>query len=183
MKIKTDKRGTDKILSMYWFFILTLIAGGIFAMVYIFYGTPYDVREIESQLLANKIADCISKEGRIDEGFFNGGNFNNEIKEKVPEKCSFNLNVEGGYGGGNVPQYFFEIEFYKINDLSNPAFSLSEGNSNWKAECFIKKKNEKEYEKLVKCTEERFYALDSSSTQYLIKILSVVGKSEKNVKI
>ena len=31
-----NKKGTDKILSIYWFVVLTLVAGGIFAMVYVF---------------------------------------------------------------------------------------------------------------------------------------------------
>ena len=59
MKLINNKRG-DKILSIYWFAILLIIAGGIFGMVYVFYGTPYDVREIETRVLTNQIADCIS---------------------------------------------------------------------------------------------------------------------------
>mgnify|MGYP001565168578 CR=1 FL=1 len=40
----------------------------------------------------------------------------------------------------------------------------------------------REYNKLAKCTERRFYALNEGGKQYLIKILSVIGKSEKNVR-
>jgi len=178
-----NKRGTDKILSVYWFFILVLVAGGVFAMVYIFYSAPYDVREIESYLLANKIADCISRGGRINPDFFNKGVFNSGLEENLLDKCKITFNVEEGYGETETHQYFFEIEFYRLNALSVPNFSLSEGNINWKTDCFIKKKNEKDYEALVKCTERRFYAVDGSSNQYLIKILSGVGKSEKNVKL
>ncbi len=49
-----NKRG-DKILSLYWFAVLIIVAGGIFGMVYVFYGSPYDVREIEANVLLNKI--------------------------------------------------------------------------------------------------------------------------------
>ena len=60
-----NKKGAGKILSPYWFVILVLIAGGVFAMVYAFYGAPYDVRWIESRILMNKVADCVSYEGKI----------------------------------------------------------------------------------------------------------------------
>jgi len=181
-KYNMNKRGTDKILSIYWFFILALIAGGIIAMVYVFYGTPYDVREIESEILSEKVADCISSKGTIDSEFFADSTFNTKISETFIKKCNFNFNVEEGYGDINEVQYFYEVEFYILEDLENPAFSFYNGNNNWKTDCSIKKENDKEYVKLAKCTEKRFYALSEEGNQYLIKILSVIGKSEKNVK-
>lgn len=177
-----NKRGTDKILSIYWFAILVLVAGGVFAMVYSFYGTPYDVREIESYLLANRVADCISKGGRIDSSFFNGEEFNSEIQKTILKECNLNFNVEEGYGS-EAPQYFFEVNFYKVEDLSNSAFYLYAGNMNLGADCSIQKESKKDYDKLSKCVERRLYALDSSNNQYLIKIVSGVSKSEKNVKL
>jgi hypothetical protein len=177
-----NKKGTDKILSIYWFIVLTLIAGGIFAMVYVFYGPPYDIRSIESNLFAEKIADCISKQGIILPDFFNGENFNSEIGKTFTRKCNINFNVEQGYGETEEIQYFYKVEFYTLKDLTTPAFSFSDGNSNWEGDCFIKKENNKEYSRLAKCTEKRFYALSRGGNQYLIRILSVIGKSEKNVK-
>jgi hypothetical protein len=177
-----NKQGTDKILSIYWFVILTLTAGGVFAMVYIFYGAPYDVRGTESQIFAERIADCISNRGIIDSEFFAGDTFNTKIGESFMSKCNFNFKVEEGYGDGNTVQYFYEVDFYTLEDLVNSKFSFNGGNSNWKTDCFIKKENGKDYTKLAKCTEKRFYALDNGGKQYLIKILSVIGKSEKNVK-
>jgi uncharacterized protein with PIN domain len=51
-----------------------------------------------------------------------------------------------------------------------------------KEDCFLETKKEKEYKKLVKCSEKRIYAVDDSLNQYLIKILAGVGKFEKNVR-
>ncbi len=65
-KIFQNKNGADKILSIYWFAILFIIATGIFAMVYVFYKTPFDVRGIESEILASRIAECVSQQGKID---------------------------------------------------------------------------------------------------------------------
>jgi hypothetical protein len=177
-----NNRGTDKILSIYWFVILALVAGGIFAMVFIFYGAPYDVRGIESEIFAEKIADCISREGTIDSEFFVDGAFNTKINETFMDKCSLTFKVEEGYGDANEIQYFYEIEFYAVENIENPTYSFYEGNNNWKADCFVKKENGKEYNNLAKCTERRLYAVGENEEQYLIKILSVIGKSEKNVK-
>jgi hypothetical protein len=179
---KKDKKGTDKILSIYWFVVLTLISGGIFAMVYTFYGPPYDVRGIESEILAERIADCISTKGIISADFFTGEGFNPGVGNTFSNKCNFNFNVEEGYGEREEIQYFYKVEFYTPASLANPSFSFQDGNGNWESECFIKKENNKDYARLAKCTERRFYALSRGGEQYLIKILSVIGKSEKNVK-
>jgi len=53
-----NKRG-DKLISVYWFIILTIIAGGIVLMANAFYSTPYDVRNAEAKILSEKVADCI----------------------------------------------------------------------------------------------------------------------------
>jgi hypothetical protein len=177
-----NKKGTDKILSIYWFLVITLVAGGVFAMVYSFYGPPYDVRDIESEIFAQKIADCISKRGVIEPDFFIERRFNTEIGNTFTERCNFNFNVEEGYGEREEIQYFYKVEFYSPRDLINPVFSFYDGNSNWESECAIKKENNKDYQRLAKCNERRFYAINEKGEQYLIKILSVIGKSEKNVR-
>jgi hypothetical protein len=176
------KRGADKYLSFYWFFILMLISLGVFIMAYNYYGTPYDVRKVESELFANKLADCISSRGEINSNFFVEKNLNPSVSESFLEKCELNLDVENG-DSDNTLQYFFEVEFYKIDNLSNSVLTISGGNLNWKADCLINQEESKKFSVLAKCTERRFYAVDDSSNQYLIKILSAVKKNEKNVKI
>jgi len=64
-RVNKNKRGAEKVLSVYWFVILLLVAGGVFAMVYNFYHHPYDVREIEANLMINTVADCVSTGGKI----------------------------------------------------------------------------------------------------------------------
>jgi hypothetical protein len=182
INLKMNKLGTDKILSMYWFVILILVAGGIFAMVYNFYGAPYDVRGIESEIFAERIADCISRNGTINSEMFLGENFNPDLNKTFTANCNFNFNVEDSYGNNKDIQYFYEVEFYTIENTENSKFSFYDGNNNWKSDCFIKKENAKDYAKLAKCTEKRFYALSSGGNQYLIKVLTAIGKSEKNVR-
>lgn len=177
-KIRFGKKGTDKMLSIYWFAILFLVAGGIFAMVYVFYSHPYDVRNIEADILNNKVADCISREGKI--------NLDLESIEETDflKLCNLNFNVEDEFEWKKQGQYYLEVNFYTLEDTSNSLFNIEEGNKNLFSSCELQKENNKEYNKLAKCVEKRFYSVDSKNKdkQYLIKILSVVRKAEKNVK-
>ena len=174
-----NKVGANKTISVYWFIILAIVAGGIFAMVYVFYGAPYDVREIEVNILSDKVADCISRNGKINLEILNAGEFNQEFD--FLNSCSFNFNTEEPEWEG-VPQYFFEVEFYEISNLENYAFTKNEGNINWKGDCFVEDERGRDYERLPKCLEKRFYSVSEDDSQYLIKILSAVSKLEKNVR-
>ncbi|MCK5149778.1 hypothetical protein KAJ87_02540 [Candidatus Pacearchaeota archaeon] len=170
-----NKRG-DKIISVYWFAILILVAGGISAMVFVFYNQPYDVREIEANILTNNIADCLSQGGYLRDEFFDGENFLlNETN--FLEKCELNFEVEEIW---EEEQYYVKVEIYQISDLNNPVFNFDYGNEKWVVNCVFQE--EKEFEKLSECYERRFYCLDKSGNQHLIKILSVINKGDKNVK-
>lgn len=168
MGIKMNKRG-DKLISVYWFAILILVAGGIFAMVYIFYGAPYDVREIEGTIMVNKIADCISQKGRINDEIFE-----KDFQENFLEKCHLNFNVENDW---DDLQYYLEVKIYDVEDLVNPKADFNNGNLNLVSSCEIENED---YEKLAKCVKGKFYTLGDK--QYLVEVLSIIRKSEKNVK-
>ncbi|MEK6842802.1 MAG: hypothetical protein AABX84_03215, partial [Nanoarchaeota archaeon] len=79
-----NKIGADKILSIYWFVILFIIATGIFAMVYVFYKTPFDVRGIESEILASRVAECVSQQGVLDSKWISE-NLGNENSNSLTE--------------------------------------------------------------------------------------------------
>lgn len=168
-----DKKG-DKLISVYWFAILILVAGGVSAMVYVFYSSPYDVREMEGDIVINKVADCISEGGILREGVLEDGFADNFLGE-----CNLNLEVEDEKGWGEVMQYYVGVEIYGIGDLVNPKINFDEGNLNLLSSCEIESE---EYERLAKCVEGRFYVLGKDKEQYLVNILSIVRKSEKNVK-
>ena len=175
ISIKKNKRA-DKVLSVFWFAILAIVAAGIFAMVYIYYGAPYDIRDIESKLLINKLADCVSYAGKIKAGIVSGGEFNSNT-ENLLNDCHILLSSSEW----DDIQYYLQIDFYKIEDLANPAYTVKEGNNKWLANCNIQETKEKE--RLAKCNEGKFYSLDDANNQYIIKILVAVRKAEKNVKI
>jgi len=88
-----NRRGTDKIISVYWFAILFIVAAAVVYMVVVFYGTPYDIRGAEASAMINQIADCIT-ENNILKMSVNNDNF--------LEECHINL--------GKEEMYYVEVE-------------------------------------------------------------------------
>lgn len=164
-------------LSVYWFAILILISGAIFAMVYVFYHHPYDVREVEAEIMINKIANCLSEGGRLNSAVITEGKFNEEFENNFLETCSMTFKVEDGWE--DEIQYYIEINFYNSSGDGGNVFNIAEGNKNLILSCEIQK--EKKYKREVECVEESFFSLDGNNL-YLIKILSIIKKTEKNVK-
>jgi uncharacterized protein involved in tolerance to divalent cations len=169
-----NKRG-DKILSAYWFAVLLIVAGGIFAMVYVFYGVPYDTRSIEAHLLINAVADCISYAGKINSNIAYEGNLIQTTN--FLNQCHLIFNSSEW----DDEQYYTEVNFYKVENPNDSLLTIKKGNNNWISQCAIQE--EKTSKNLVQCSTKLFYSLDDSNNQYLIKILGVVRKSEKNVKL
>ena len=170
-----DKYGTDKILSVYWFTILFLVASAIVYMTVSFYGKPYDIRELEANALTNHIADCLSdasNPGYLKENILG----NEDFKNNFLVACNLNFDVEDTHDWREQGQYYVGIEFFQEENL---VFEILEGNKNLISSCGIEKEVEKE--RLAKCVEREFYSLDSIGNVYSIKILSVVRKTEKNV--
>jgi hypothetical protein len=174
MNLIKNKRG-DKLLSIYWFLILLIVAGGIFAMVYVFYGTPYDVRGVEARILTNQIADCVSYDGKINSNLISNGIPTSN--KNFLESCHLNFNSTEW----DNQQYYTEIYIYNLGNLNNPILDISKGNNNWLTGCAVQG-NETQV-KLATCLQRSFYSIDDKDNQYIIKILSVVRKTEKNAKI
>ncbi len=173
MKIINNKRG-DKILSLYWFLILILVAGGVFGMVYVFYQTPYDIREIEASMLINKIADCVSYSGKMNPVVLSSWN-SNLSEQAFLSQCHLVFDSSES----EEEQYYTEIAIYNLQNIL--VTSVSEGNNKWLSGCAIQEK--KEVERLATCVKKSFYSVDDAHNQYIVKILGVVRKSEKNVKM
>jgi hypothetical protein len=171
-----NKKG-DKLISVYWFAILVIVAGGIVLMVNSFYSSPYDVREIEAEILATKVADCVYPGGEMNKMLNSPtGVFRESFKDNFMDICSLNFDVEGEF---ERPDYYIEVVFYSTKNIEKKVFEIIEGNLNWKEDCNLDGGNQ---EKLVKCVEKEFYAADPTKNVYLVKILSIVGKAEQNVK-
>ncbi|MDP2673183.1 MAG: hypothetical protein Q8O84_05205 [Nanoarchaeota archaeon] len=169
MKILRNRKG-EKVISVYWFAILFIVAAAIVYMVAVFYGKPYDVRKMEADLLTDKISECLAQGGYLKQTVFE-----ESFKDNFLSECSLTFNVEDVYGWGEQEQFYSQIEIYGFsNDVLVSEFSV--GNKNLKDFC------DKNGEGFPKCVEREFYSLDKNDNQYKIKILSIVRKIEKNVQ-
>jgi len=168
-----NRKGTDKILAVYWFAILFIVAAGIIYMTLLVYGKPFDVREMEASLLADKVADCVAYGGILDESFLT----NENSKENLFVVCGINSEVEDTYGWREQEQYYLEVT---ISDFkAGPGsiyFSGRDGNLNLKDDCTIKG------EGLPVCVNRQFYTYGEKGGSSLVKILSIVKKTDKNVR-
>jgi hypothetical protein len=165
-----NRSGAEEIMSMYWLAILFIAAGGIIGMVFIFYGNPYDIRDIEANLLVDKLADCISYGGKINNLIISDG----KTGEFIFSNCHLNF-------GSEEDEYFYKVSIYKVEDLANPFldyfFQTHGGNLNLEASYSINEYSEN----LPVGVERSFYSLDNVGNQYIIKILGVIKKTKQNV--
>jgi hypothetical protein len=165
-----NKKGAEKLISIYWFAILILVAGTLVYMVSVFYGNPYDVREIETNILVNKIADCLSDKGKL------RYQLTEEFKADFLEKCHLNFGNEN-----EELEYYLRVEFYNFETNNLLDFRISEGNINLKnyIEDFPDSNS-------VISTSKSFYVLNDKNEEIprelIVKILSIIRKTEKNVK-
>lgn len=165
-----NKKGGDKIISVYWFVILFLVAAGISYMVISFYGKPYDIRELEANVLTNRIADCVSTNGYLNEEILT-----HSFQNSLLNKCNLNFEVEDAYDWKTQEQFYVKLEVLEFNSKVK-VVEVSAGNSNLKDFCEPASKNS------PTCLNRSFYSIDKQNNQYQVNILSVVRKTEKNVK-
>ena len=165
MKLIKEKKGAEKIMSVYWFAILFLVAGAIVYMVSIFYGSPYDVREIEANILINNVADCLSENGKLRYGL------NDDLKSNFLELCHLNLNTKD-----EEIQYSLEIEFrdFKTDEVLD--YNIVEGNINLKTTFEATPSSNSIFK-----SEKSFYVLNNKDEEIIVKIFSIIRKTEKNV--
>lgn len=169
-----NKRGKgEKIIALPWMICLFISALGVIYIVSIFYVAPYDIREIETRLLLNKVADCISYAGKINPSLISNEGIDTNYKEFL-EGCYLNFNSEW-----ENEQYFVNVQIYDSSSNSL-LIELNKGNEELAYDCNLQK--QAEYRLSSKCYEDSFNSFNSKNKEYTIKILTAVSKLEKNVK-
>jgi len=68
-----DKRGGEKYMSIWWFFALILVGTMIIVAVLVFFSAEQDIRDLEVELLLNKVPNCLITEGQIIVDFYEPG--------------------------------------------------------------------------------------------------------------
>jgi len=127
-----NRRAIEKLMSLYWFAVLTLVTLGIVYVSHIFYGAPYNVQTIESSVLEDQIQNCLAHQDYIVPSHLNDTFRNNFLKY-----CHLNFSVEDVYGWKNNSEYYVEVNVYKYDQgnfgsVGDEIFNVSAGNINLK---------------------------------------------------
>lgn len=174
-KMFRNKKG-EKLISIYWFVILTLVAGGIFLMVSSFYNSPYDVRKVESEILAEKIADCVYEGGVVNPSLMQENNpiFRDFFKDNFERICTLNFDTKNEW---DPEQHFVRMVVYGSEKKITKKLNVSAGNLNYEEDCYASV----EHLELAQCANRTFFANFPDGKTYFVEIIAVTAKTKENV--
>ncbi len=122
--LKLNKKGGEKLLSIWWFLVLIIIAAGIVIGTLVFYSSDVDIRAVEADVLSNRIVNC----------FIERGHLNTVVLNKdfgIFEKCGLNSNI---FGKGS--NFYFKIGVYN-ESKKLMRDEISGGQASFLADCKI----------------------------------------------
>ena len=164
-----SRKGAEKTISIYWFAILIIVAGAIVYMVSLVYGQPYNVREVEAEILANNVADCVSEGGLLKEKTLGDVAF----QENFLKQCSLNFEaIDFSQSNG---EYYVEMNFFDFNSGNKINFDILAGIVNLRQYCELNGETQ------PACFKKSFYLIDKVQKSYRIDITAVVNKATKNI--
>lgn len=105
IRTRWNKKGGEKLLSLWWFFILGVIGGFIVLGVIIYYSADTNVNLIEANILVDKLTECLIIKGNLNEDIFNE-EFN------IFKECNLDAKM---LGMGSF--IYFNVSIYDSNDL------------------------------------------------------------------
>ncbi len=154
-----NKRAGEELLSIWWFFILAVIAGGITLGVIIYYSSDVNSNESEANILLNRIINCVSEGGSLKAEIFNDA-------FDIYKECNLDKKM-----------FVRESDFYfNLSVIKNEVVlkSIVGGDFSFEADCRAVKKAVAE--KYPKCAEIRM-----SFGENIINIFT--GSNQKGGKI
>ncbi|MFA7708309.1 MAG: hypothetical protein WCX73_05150 [Candidatus Pacearchaeota archaeon] len=136
----TKNKKAEKLLSIWWFFVLAIIAGGIVIGVLIYSSSDVDINEAEARVLSERISNCLVDNGHLKLGVF-------ESDFDIFDFC--NLNQEVFEENTN---FYFNISVYDSKSL---IFNLFKGSSSFEKDCRIGMTKDVEAEYFPGCSEKQ----------------------------
>lgn len=137
MNRRMDKKGGEKLLSLWWFFMLALIGGFIVLGVVLYYSADTNTNPLEAQILVNKLAECLMRNGKLIDNF-------NEIN--ITKECRLDGKM---FGVGS--SLYFNVS---INGLDIKK-EFIEGIGSFEKDCDIGKKISGRY--FPSCVKQTFF--------------------------
>ena len=158
-----NKKGGEKYLSIWWFFVLVVIGLGIVSGVIIHASAEANVKILESDILITRVIDCIVENGQINQEFMDG-NFD------IFNECSLSKGVID-----EDLEHYLSIKVYDSTTLISEA---SYGNSEFETQCELEGKNYPE------CSERNIPVLsrqEEKLTLYIKAGSNQIGKQEASI--
>ena len=105
--LPSGKKAVEKLISVWWFFILFIIGIGIVLGVMIYYSAETVVKKIEAESLNQRIFGCLVDDGQLNQRIF-------ENSFNVFEECGLNKEVFE-----KESLFYFKVSVYNLTDLIN----------------------------------------------------------------
>ncbi|MDD5193572.1 MAG: hypothetical protein PHF67_03210 [Candidatus Nanoarchaeia archaeon] len=105
MNLVKNKKAAEKLISVWWFFVLFIIGLGIVLGVMIYYSAETVVKKVEAESLNQRIFDCL-----VDKGYLNPRIFEDSFD--VFDNCGLNREV---FAKGSL--FYFKVSVYNEKGL------------------------------------------------------------------
>lgn len=159
-----DKHGGEKLLSLWWFFILGVIGGFIVLGVVIYYSADTNVNPIEASILIDKLVNCLIIQDSLNRNVLMD-NFN------VLNECNLDQKM---FSLGSF--LYFNVSIYDDNMLL--VKELINGSGTFELDCKVGMKISGKY--FPSCSYET-YLVNLDNRTYIIKILG--GSNQIGAKV
>ncbi len=148
MKINNRKAS---VLSIWWFGVIAIVAGGIVFGTTLFYSSYVDVRYFEAEIMSNNLKYCLQNLDEQENNDFFNKNFD------VLKNCNLN------------EKFFIQNPRFFIGIYGNGEKLYSYGKSSFEADCPIKKAIKTKY--YPECFETEFFIFDEKNSSHKIGII------------
>lgn len=162
MRILKNKKGGEKYLSIWWFFVLVVVAGAFIIAVFGFYSADVDVKGIEAEILVNRVMSCLNEKGYFQE---------NNLKN-IFESCYLSEKIINESG-----KYYLEIWVYDSDKKVKE--SLTFGVGDIKTQCGVKEKSRATH--YAECSNSSLFVVNEKGNKLILYVFAgsnQVGKRE-----
>lgn len=157
-KFLKQKKADSKFLSIWWFAVIVVVAVGIVIGVEIFFSGKIDVRILESEILANKVINCLNERGYFNVEFLSDN-------KNIFSLCSLNEAIID-----KSSNYFLKLNFVEADTKKAlPVFIA--GNSAFEKDCEIVSGmiRARDY---PRCVYKKFSLLDRDNKLILVDLIA-----------
>ncbi len=160
-----NRKGDERILSLYWFVIFAIIAIAVVSGVILFYSHPIDVREAEASILIDRVVGCLVQGGKINIVILNRIEGNNNILDNECGLIFIDESKSAYKDKGN--------QFYIAINVSGK--QINYGNMDYKVYCGTAESNKN----IPICLERKLFVLNGEQLE-LLKVNVAIRKVEQN---